>query len=150
MISLKDKIQEELFKLIDELIDKHVQLDQPATGDWIKGLEAEAEIDGGRIKGLNYTEYISGNPRGGGRMPPIKPLERWVRAKFGVSGKEGRSIAFAVANKIAAEGTDIYPQGTDLIDGVLTEERLQKVTENIGAFATQVLTETMVRDLKRA
>jgi hypothetical protein len=38
-------------------------------------------------------------------FPPIQPLEDWVTAKLGISGDEARSVAFAVAKKIAREGT---------------------------------------------
>lgn len=37
--------------------------------------------------------------------PPIEPLADWVRRKLGKRGKEARGIAFAIANKIARDGT---------------------------------------------
>jgi hypothetical protein len=36
---------------------------------------------------------------------PIEPLVDWVAAKLGKTGKEGRSIAFAISRKIAKYGT---------------------------------------------
>lgn len=38
-------------------------------------------------------------------MPPVQPLQDWVRQKLGLSGKEGRSVAFAIARKISKKGT---------------------------------------------
>lgn len=35
----------------------------------------------------------------------IESLQDWVKAKFGIDGKEGRSIAFAIRAKIAKHGT---------------------------------------------
>ncbi len=35
----------------------------------------------------------------------IDSLEDWVRAKLGIGGKEARSVAFAIRNKIATKGT---------------------------------------------
>lgn len=39
-------------------------------------------------------------------FPPLDPLIDWVGAKLGVGGKEAKSIAYAVALKIAAKGTE--------------------------------------------
>lgn len=38
-------------------------------------------------------------------FPPVAAIEDWVKVKFGVAGPEARSIAFAVARKIAKHGT---------------------------------------------
>ena len=38
-------------------------------------------------------------------MPPVQPIQDWVRQKLGLSGKEGRSVAFAIARKISKVGT---------------------------------------------
>jgi hypothetical protein len=38
-------------------------------------------------------------------MPPVQPLQDWVRQKLGLSGAEGRSVAFAIARKISKKGT---------------------------------------------
>jgi hypothetical protein len=38
--------------------------------------------------------------------PPIEPLIDWAEARLGLRGKEAKSAAWAIANKIAAHGTD--------------------------------------------
>ena len=38
-------------------------------------------------------------------FPPVDAIEDWVQVKFGLSGPEARSVAFAVARKIAKKGT---------------------------------------------
>ena len=38
-------------------------------------------------------------------FPPVQALEDWVRQKLGLSGKEARSVAFAIARKISKVGT---------------------------------------------
>jgi hypothetical protein len=67
-------------------------------------------------------------------MPPIAPLQTWVGAKFGIYGNEGRSIAFAVAKKIQREGTDYYPEGTDLLDVLNSREVLDYIYGNLNGF----------------
>ncbi|SDG61833.1 hypothetical protein [Thalassobaculum litoreum] len=39
-------------------------------------------------------------------MPPIAPLVDWAKAKFGVDPEEAERIAWGVARKIAAKGTE--------------------------------------------
>lgn len=39
-------------------------------------------------------------------MPPVDPLVDWVKAKFGVDPEEAERIAWGVARKIAAKGTE--------------------------------------------
>lgn len=128
------KIQEVMQGVIDNfLIPKFLSLGMNATGKWLNSLTAEA-IDGtGYIKGMDYTYYLA-NGRAGGSMPPIAPLQQWVGAKFGIYGKEGRSIAFAVAKKIEREGTDYYPQGTDLVDILNSREVLDYVYGEFTGF----------------
>lgn len=38
-------------------------------------------------------------------MPPVAPIEAWVREKLGIAVTEARGVAFAVARKIARVGT---------------------------------------------
>ncbi len=38
-------------------------------------------------------------------MPPIAPIQRWVQDRLGLSGAEGRRVAWLVARKIARKGT---------------------------------------------
>lgn len=38
-------------------------------------------------------------------FPPVQALEDWVRVKLGLTGKEGRGVAFAIARKISKTGT---------------------------------------------
>lgn len=39
-------------------------------------------------------------------FPPIGPLVKWVEWKFGLEGKEAKSVAYAIAIKIADVGTE--------------------------------------------
>lgn len=137
-----------LNKAIDVLIQKYDELGMRATGDWADGLEARTHTNGGEIWGLPYTEQLV-QGRAPGNRPPIAPLERWAQAKFGVSGRAATSMAFAVANKIAQEGTTWYQQGgSDLLE-VLDDQRvIDTFYSEIGSYLTVRVTEQLTRTLK--
>ena len=42
-------------------------------------------------------------------FPPVEPIFEWVKRKMGKSDKKAERIAWAVANKIAQQGTKPYP-----------------------------------------
>lgn len=64
-------------------------------------------------------------------------MEKWVKAKFGIHGKQATGIAFAVANKIAEEGTTWYKQGgTDLIRVLESDEVVNYINSQIGDYLT--------------
>lgn len=125
---------------------KFIELGMNSSGDWMKSLEPRAELNRGEIWGLDYTYYLV-NGRAGGNRPPIAPLVRWVGYKLGLSGREATSAAFAIATKIAKEGTDYYPEGTDLIEVLKSKEVSDYITTNIGDY---IRTEIGVLILKRA
>ena len=68
-------------------------------------------------------------------MPPIEPLVDWAKAKFGLSDREARSVGYAVALKIKAEGTE----GQHLLEGTF-EDNLDQI---------QSIFESAIQDLGR-
>lgn len=100
-----------------------------ATGEWIENLNTRAEGVTGIINGRQYTEQLVWGRRPGLR-PPIAPLERWAQIKLGLSGQEALGAAFAIANKIAKEGTEIYKDGgTDLLEILEAPETISRINE---------------------
>lgn len=137
-----------LNKATDVLIQKYDELGMRATGDWANGLEGRTHANGGEIWGLPYTEQLVFG-REPGKRPPIAPIERWVQAKFGVSGRQATSMAYAVANKIAQEGTTWYQQGgSDLLE-VLDDQRVvDTFYSEIGSYLTVQVSEELTRTLE--
>lgn len=105
---------------------KFISLGMRATGAWLNALEPRAVNGNGEIWGMDYTYWLV-NGRKGGTAPPVSALLPWVTAKFGLSGNEARSVAFAVAAKIKREGTNYYPQGTDLLEVLNSPEVLNYI-----------------------
>ena len=111
---------------------KFISLGMNATGKWLDSLEARAVNGNGEIWGMDYTYFLA-NGRKPGKMPPVSALIPWVNAKFGIGGKEAIGIAWAVATKIKQEGTNYYPDGTDLLTVLESQEVKQYL---IGKFDT--------------
>ncbi len=133
------KIPDELIiKTMQGVIDnflkpKFISLGMNATGKWLESLEARAVNGNGEIWGMDYTYWLA-HGRKPGKMPPINALIPWVNAKFGVGGREAIGIAWAVATKIKNEGTEYYPDGTDLLEVLYSEDAKKYVFEQISTF----------------
>lgn len=137
-----------LNKANDALIQKYDELGMRATGEWAEGLEARTHTNGGEIWGMPYTEQLVFG-REPGKRPPIAPLEKWVSAKFGMSGRQATSMAFAVANKIAKEGTTWYQQGgSDLLEVLDDPSVVDTFYHEIGSYLTVQVTDELTRSLK--
>lgn len=132
MDNLQTILTQELEKLKQELIDKHLALGMKASGNWIESLFVEVNDDGGIIWGTDYTkQLVEGRPPG--KFPPIKAIEKWIYDKGITSEIPFSSLAFLIARKIAEQGTDYYIKGgTDLISGVITDARVKGLVDVIG------------------
>ncbi len=143
-------LREELESIAKDLIQKHVELGQKSSGDWVNSVEVVVQGGRGGILANDYTKYLT-KGRADGNKPPIAPLEKWVNDKLGISGKDARSVAFAVAFKIGKEGTNIYKQGgTDLIESVITNERMTKIKQRIKQAITIRINEELIQTLRNA
>lgn len=150
MITVSDDIlTQTLQEVVDNfLIPKFLSLGMNASGSWIKALRVEVINGKGYIKGKDYTYYLV-NGRAGGNKPPITPLISWVQQKLGKSGKEGIGIAYSVQNKIAKEGTNYYPNGTDLLEVLQSKEVTQYIYSSIGQNISGQLQLEIKRQLKQ-
>lgn len=136
-----------LNKAIDALIEKHKELGMEATGEWIRSLEPVADDNKGIILGAPYTEQLVLG-REPGRRPPVAPLEEWVKAKFGITGSQAKSAAFAIATKIGNEGTTWYKQGgSDLLEILEDAKVVDNFYAEIGSYLTAVIADNLRRDL---
>lgn len=132
LIDAVDKVLlQELQKVVQDLQKKHIELGQKASGKWIETIQVTVSNGRGVIYAQDYTKYLV-KGRKSGKRPPINPLEKWVNNKLGITGKDARSVAFAIAFKIGKEGTNIYKQGgTDLVDSVINDKRIEQIKSKI-------------------
>lgn len=125
---------------------KFISLGMNATGQWINSLEARSNNGSGEIWGMDYTYWLA-NGRKPGTAPPISSLMPWVTAKFGISGNEARGVAFAVANKIKKEGTDYYPEGTDLLTILQSKEVQDYIYSQLRISVTAEINKILIKQL---
>ena len=129
------QIEDILWGVVREiLIPKFISLGMNASGEWIQSLE----VRGDEIWGRHYTvQLVQG--RSPGRMPPPSALARWAQVKLGVSAEDSIGVGWAIAKKIEKEGTNYYPQGTDLLE-VLGKPRNKRLhnTQSIGIYDTKL------------
>lgn len=126
---------------------KFIELGMDASGQWLRSLEVRTSLNRGEIWGMNYTYWLSEGRRPGKR-PPIAPLVQWVGNKFGLYGKEAVSAAYGIANKIAKEGTSYYPNGTDLITILQSDEVKQFINRKIGDYLIEQTRLTILEKVK--
>ncbi|CAA7195439.1 hypothetical protein [Chryseobacterium potabilaquae] len=142
---------EEIERVLDQvisifLIPRFRELGMDATGEWLDTLEKELGENSGTIRGRSYSEQLA-KGRKQGKMPPIEALEKWVQAKFGLSGEEAKNRAWAVAKKIEKEGTSWYQKGgTDLIE-ILSEPRtVQYIQDELSGIIKLRIAENLIRN----
>jgi len=143
--------EEEIIKTMQGVIDnflipKFISLGMNATGSWINALEPRSNNGNGEIWGMDYTYWLQ-HGRKSGKAPPIAPLITWVNAKFGIGGPEAKGIAFAIAQKIKNEGTEYYPDGTDLIDVLNGPECKAYIEQQLGTWITIETTKILKKQL---
>lgn len=140
--------KEEIEKILDEvisrfLIPKFRELGMRASGEWEENVHAR----GNEIWGRSYTEYLAeGRPPNKDQDPEAMHkwvgwagstfLEDWVQNK-------GLSInPYAVAYKIAREGTNWYPNGSDLLKVLESKEVIDYINSRLSIL--------VIRDVKLA
>lgn len=128
------------------LIPKFVSLGMNATGQWINSLEARSVNGNGEIWGMDYTYWLA-NGRKPGTAPPTSALIPWVTAKFGIGGNEARGIAFAIAQKIKKEGTEYYPEGTDLLTVLQSPEVINYIYSQFQEAITVQINTILIKQL---
>lgn len=132
-------------EVVDRFLIPHfMRLGMDATGEWRENVQVRAEPNVGYIDGRHYSEQLALG-RKPGKRPPIAPLQRWVQAKLHLSGNEAKGVAFAIANKIAKEGTSWYQKGgSDLIEILESREVTEFVNSKVGDYL-RVQTEIEIR-----
>ena len=144
-------LQQEFDSLAREMKLKHIQLGMKASGRWIESIEVVATPVSGTILGEHYTEFLV-DGRGPGKYPPIDVIRKWILDK-GVRVRDIsiNSLAFLIARKIHKEGTKYFKQGgTDLIDAVITPQRIQRIIDRVGNQMMLFLVELISRKFKEA
>lgn len=155
-----DILKREFEKLSKDLIDKHDELGMRASGNWAESHEVEVTDTPQRItatlRANKYTEQLQY-----GRRPNKDQSKKSLKAFVGWAGstfipkwlKEKDLIMnpYAVAWGIAKKGTKYYQKGgTDLVDSVVTDERIKSITDQLGALYVEAISTGFASELKEA
>lgn len=151
MANQTDILENEITLLVEDLKAKHIELGMKASGNWINTIEPEVKGLKGIVYGAPYTEQLV-NGRAPGKFPPVEMIRRWVVDKGIAVIQESAaisSLAFLIARKIAREGTNYFKQGgTDLIEAVITPERIQSIIDKVTEFYISDFTIGVTRQLQ--
>jgi len=135
----QEVIREEIDSIIKDILIMYENSGKKVSGEFARGLEARYTPISAEIWGY---KYLAGRP--GGKMPPAKALESWVRQKgiFQIkSDSQARSIAFAIARKIGQKGSN-KNYTLNIYEKVITPERIDKIIDRISQLnVNRIITE---------
>lgn len=138
----------EIEKVIGVVIEKVLfpkfrGLGMDATGEWLTNTRAEKNT----IVGPFYTKFlVEGRPPG--KRPPISPIEKWVEAKLGLTGRQATSAAFAISNTMAEKGTTWFRKGgSDLLEILESKEVYELFVKTYALEVEAVISENFRRAL---
>lgn len=159
MVLSQNEIDSAYQVIIKEIIDlflipKFKELGMEATGEWIENVHSK----GSELWGRDYTKYlVEGRPPNDSKDPKdIARFARWAGATF--IGKWVRDKGldlnpFAVAYKIAMEGTNYYPDGTDLMEILnsmeVTEFINRRLSEELISLQGEKFSEYIINTFNR-
>jgi hypothetical protein len=142
--------RQELQSLLEDIEVRYDQLGMRAGGQFASDLEIGQNRLSGEIWGSHYVEQLV-NGRPPGKMPPVAAIEQWIDDK-GIAAIDitSSSLAFLIARKIAREGTEYFKQGgTDLIDSVVTPERIQSIIDKVTVFYVDFFVQSVTNQLRK-
>lgn len=132
-------IKEEIEAILSDIRELYESSGKKASGEFAKGLEAVYSPNSGTIRGFLY---LAG--RKAGKMPPVAAILRWVK-KRGIKGlrkkQSANSLAWAIAKKIAKEGTK-QENALKIYEKVITPERINRIIDRVSKLnVNRIITE---------
>ena len=152
---MSSQVLSKQFELLkDDLIKAYDAKGMRASGKFAETLEVKVKGLTAQLWGEDYSQQLE-TGRKSGRFPPIDAIEQWIKDKGIANRVQGQisisSLAFLIARKIANEGWKRQEYGgVELISSVVTDERIQKIIDEVGAeqamiYTTEII--TMVNEL---
>ena len=147
-------LSKEFELLKNDLIKAYDAKGMRASGKFAESLEVKVQGLTAQLWGEDYAQQLE-TGRKSGKFPPINAIEQWIKDKGIANRIEGQisisSLAFLIARKIAQSGWKREEYGgVELISSVVTDERIQKIIDEVGAeqamiYTTEII--TMVNEL---
>ena len=129
---MENILKDEMDKVLIEIKELYESSGKKVSGQFAEGLELR-EINPNHYEIHGYG-YMAGRPKG--KMPPVAEIEKWVISKGIKPLKDEMSInslAWAIAKKIAREGTDDESH-FPIYDKILTPSRIEDIISKVSLF----------------
>ena len=121
----QELITEFLTGIQDALIAYMQSDNRNATGKSVRSLKVTANQTSGQLTGAPYIEFVF-RGRGPGKFPPLSAIIDWLNAR-GLP----RGMAWSVARKIAEAGTRLWQQGRNVLNEIITADRIKEFTDKL-------------------
>lgn len=137
-------IKEEFDAIIDDVVALYNASGKRTSGEFEEGLEVVQTSSTTTLMGY---PYLAG--RAAGKMPPVQKIKKWVETK-GITPLKGNttSLAWAIAKKIAAEGTEAQYH-LKVYEKVITPERIDDIIKKVAVFNVNMFTTELQVELKK-
>lgn len=131
LIAGQELITEFLNAIKDDMINYMDTENRNATGRSRASIQVVNVTDsGGQVVGNEGIEFVF-RGRGPGKMPPLFNIIEWCYAR-GIP----RAAAWIIAKRISEAGTKLYRSGRDVLQEIITEERINKFIESLTVLYT--------------
>lgn len=146
-------LSKEFELLKDDLIKAYDAKGMRASGKFAETLEVKVQGLTAQLWGEDYAQQLE-TGRKSGKFPPINAIEQWIKDKGIANRIDGQisisSLAFLIARKIANEGWKRQEYGgVELISSVVTDERIQKIIDEVGAEQAMIYTTEIITMVKQ-
>lgn len=146
-------LSKEFNLLKDDLIKAYDAKGMRASGKFAESLEVKVQGLTAQLWGEDYAQQLE-TGRKSGRFPPISAIEQWIKDKGIANRIQGQisisSLAFLIARKIAQSGWKREEYGgVELISSVVTDERIQKIIDEVGAEQAMIYTTEIITMVKQ-
>lgn len=146
-------LSKEFELLKNDLIKAYDAKGMRASGKFAESLEVKVQGLTAQLWSEDYAQQLE-TGRKSGKFPPINAIEQWIKDKGIANRIEGQisisSLAFLIARKIANEGWKRQEYGgVELISSVVTDERIQKIIDEVGAEQAMIYTTEIITMVKQ-
>jgi hypothetical protein len=142
-------LSREFEALKTDLIQAYDAKGMRASGKFAETLEVKVTGLTAQLWGENYAQQLE-TGRKSGKFPPIDAIKKWIEDKGIANRIQGEisisSLAFLIARKIAREGWKREQfGGVELISQVVTDQRMQKIIDEVGAEQALIYSTEIIR-----
>jgi len=139
----------EFESLRQEVVARYESSGVKASGKWAESIRIEELPNGFTLVADNYI-----NGRGPGKAPPSEAIEKWIVQK-GIASRLSdeisvSSLAYLIARKIAREGWQPKTGTENLLQQVVTPQRIQQIIDKVTPLYVNNLTQDLMSFLNTA